>query len=1562
MIPRRVRRLQPPRIVAPVLMLTTATWVPWADAATPSDLDRVVERFKTAQDPSTRLALAYEGLDRYAPIDDKSQVDPDDRGTLSGMKRIVITDLLQRSGHNVLVSAIGSAGSWLLRPEMVKNDYDAGNEIAIAKLKYRGYYMEGLSDLDFVVMGPEAGKFCKQVYGILAQGQGEAGLDRDELVRLEISFLVDDQIRSLTGGGPRGFWRQLLDVKRSSPHPEKYITKGGKALYGVQHLGQRGAAVRPGSSPRPMEFQQWAQQAGQDIGPFTVEYLYGGCCDMDYFIRHTWEKTRQRPVKTVLQVLKYLKRQAWMLERAAKNASKLPDGLKILPINLRPLEPQARRLEAFAERAIAEHAWQPSRLAAFRKASLSMSAGSCLMAHTLSIDMGHDLIFMLRKGKLSDKQAVMLQAIAYDHDTVHHNRFPGGRPAWYEDGNPSAMADTLEFLAEYRNRQRGLRTILIAAGISPDDPELAAVEVGPIEPPPVATIKITDVQADPPLPQPGESVTFSVTCEIQNLLREAPTWEEGWLSDEQLDAMRQVGIWSWRAAMRRMQMSRLMHVERNNRQTSKPEEWMYVSPYEIRQIAEDVEQLDDEVAHYAGLLGKAPPRAEAGSYEKASAVPTLQSLKDYLGTLEDNCQLAKAVLESVYASAHSLAVIAESNARKFPKLDSAAAKLSTARQTVTESIQNTSEVLDHLQKYKGWAEQIEKIGQGDLDLADAADKLQELESYLEKLTDEADTAVWNARTAQHIMINRMLLFRDCARSIPEKKFPGLRKGLKDSIREWDGKKNGLILEKIPDLERRALWLKRGMWAASAAKWALTAANVVRDYQETRAKLAKTDLSQQTEDAVIALKAVGRVITAASAKIPIPVLRQVIRDYAGILTLAPDWAAEFDQIVRRFYQGEGYDLRRDISIPAAYRTLISHAPGKMEPGRFYRYDKGPFAMYNQLTVFGYPFAEPTEKTAKRPRNMLWLIWDKKNPDGFLRLDYETFKKASLYATWYRRVHEGPLTGLQLYSLLKNGKIEGGVFFGDTITVTALRRQALEKLRLQAMRDYLVAMAGKREFSPTELYGFYGMLARAAEQLAAKGFILGNDDARRILREARLDTPAKDDWESFFVRWSDPKHVSDRALDSIVGAWDALSQGEKRRLEQAVNKLVERKVRLRADARRAFWEEAKKTTPAGLMRDDVVINVNHTILWDGPATERKATVTPKDDTFTFKWTTTLPKGIKRPSSYICRVKLMDYESSAYLYEHNLLYEPKSEITWGVIPSEKDLAKGPIRVHGSHGPRVCCLYINAAIRGLQPGIYRLRAKVQGGRTHYAWSPVAFDSRGWRAGVFRLWVPMPEGKFKVTLSLPKVPEAGTRTIVGTLGRRHDAVDKQEYNRWLEYLKEYKSKLARARKAKDAKGINTYSRLLVGQYASLADACGKEGRYREAKEFGLEALKLGSPEPSRDRMSNGHDARSKTLRTLADVAYAEADARKVETYMTAQARYLTKMAVVARRSGKANAAKYIERTVPAIYAELAERLLWLGADRKTASTHFKKCLPNGKHLLSIGSHQKLHEILTKLE
>ncbi len=1217
MISRQRSRNALHRLIGWALALTTSACVQWAHAATPPDLDRVVEKFKTTRDPSVKLDLAYKGLDLYAPITKKSTVDPDDRGALSEMKHKVITDLMKRARKDVLVSAIGSTGNWLMRPEKVKNDYDAGEEVKNAKLKAKGYYMEGLSDLDFVIMGPEARRFSRQAYSILAKGRGNAGLVRDELEKLEISFIVDDQIRSLGGRDRRTFWRQLLDVRRSAPHPEKYITKGGKALYGVEHLKDRGAAMRPADKPKPTEFKQWASSAGQDLGPFSAQYLFGGCCDMDYFIRHAWEKSGQEPIKTALQVLKYLRRQAWMARRARASADSLPGGLKISESDLDGLERLAEQLEAFAEKSMKDDVWKdPNSLANFKRESLSRSALSCSTAHQLSIDMGHSLLYDLaKKQKLSEDQAVMLQEIAYDLEAVDKNRYPGGRPDWYGTGEYSARGDTLEFLDRYKDHRRKVRSILIAARLPLDDPGLTTAEIGPIKPPPVATVAITQVQANPPRPKAGETVTFTITCEIGNLLEEEPSWEEKWLDQKQLAAMEEIGKCSWRAKMGRMQLSHLMHTEQVNCRTSQPEEKVYVSPYEIERVAkEEIKKWDEQVAYCAERLGTATPPGEAGVFEHPmSGVPTMQSLKEYLSVLEANCKLAKTVLEGIHASADALAGIVESKARGIPKLASAAASLSTARKDVAESIYATTEVLGHLQKYKGWAEQIEKIGRGDVSAQDVAAKLAELETHLEDLARRADMAVWNARAAQHAMVNTMLFLRGCARSLPQdEQYAELRARLKREIKTWDNAKNKLILIEIPKLEQYALWLSRGAWAASAARLALGTAHLIQDYHKTRANLANTGLSKQTEDAVLALKAVGQVIIFGADKIPIPVLRQVIKTYAGLLVDAPGWAAAFDKLVTRRYQGQGWDLRPNVA--AACKGLISHAPD-LTPGQYYQNDSAPFASYNRLFVFGYPRPEPTEKDAQRPRDMLWLIWDKTDPAGYYRLDHKTFKDASLYATWYRRVYGQPIEGPQLYALLKHKRIEGGLFFGKTITVPTLKRDAAEKLRLQAMRRHLYAIAGKKVSSPTQLLGFYNLLTRAADQLAAEGFILSNDDASRVLREPE------------------------------------------RRLEEAVAELVKKKVQLRADARRLFWEEAKKSAPAGLMLEDVVVNVDHTILWKGSPIQRKVRITPTSRAFRFTWSTALPKEIKPPASYVCRVTLMNHASSAYVYEHDLSVAPEA-----------------------------------------------------------------------------------------------------------------------------------------------------------------------------------------------------------------------------------------------------------------------------------------------------------------
>jgi hypothetical protein len=152
-------------------LLLAGQLAPRLYAQTPADLDAVIEKFKTETNPEVRLDLAYEGLDKYAAVEEKSKIDRTDRNALSDMKRTLLLDLMRQATGGALVTAIGSGGMWLVGPSMIKNDYDERDEDALARYKHKGYYMEGLSDLDLVVMGPEARPFVRQMYETLAAGR-----------------------------------------------------------------------------------------------------------------------------------------------------------------------------------------------------------------------------------------------------------------------------------------------------------------------------------------------------------------------------------------------------------------------------------------------------------------------------------------------------------------------------------------------------------------------------------------------------------------------------------------------------------------------------------------------------------------------------------------------------------------------------------------------------------------------------------------------------------------------------------------------------------------------------------------------------------------------------------------------------------------------------------------------------------------------------------------------------------------------------------------------------------------------------------------------------------------------------------------------------------------------------------------------------------------------------------------------------------------------------------------------------------------------------------------------
>ena len=147
---------------------------------------------------------------------------------------------------------------------------------------------------------------------------------------------------------------------------------------------------------------------------------------MDYFMHHALKK-KQEPVKTVLQIIKYLERQAWMLEQVASNADKLPDGLTLRAKQIQHLGPKAEKIKRFCQNAIDQTAWKTnSSFRRFSEKALELSADVCISAHFLHIRMGYELLWRIDEGNLTQNQAIMLDEIAYDLKTVHNKRYPNG--------------------------------------------------------------------------------------------------------------------------------------------------------------------------------------------------------------------------------------------------------------------------------------------------------------------------------------------------------------------------------------------------------------------------------------------------------------------------------------------------------------------------------------------------------------------------------------------------------------------------------------------------------------------------------------------------------------------------------------------------------------------------------------------------------------------------------------------------------------------------------------------------------------------------------------------------------------------------------------------------------------------------------------------------------------------------------------------------------------------------------------------------------------------------------
>ena len=140
-------------------------------------------------------------------------------------------------------------------------------------------------------MGSHAIAYDKEIKSRLKAGAGGFGLGDDDLERLEISFLVDEQIDEVRAlGDRRRFWNLVLDVEHSSYHPEKYLTKGGKALYCLEHLIGSGATVIDG---KPVKMSEWAEASGPPTGALRNPIPPGRLCRHGLF--HAPRRCKERP-------------------------------------------------------------------------------------------------------------------------------------------------------------------------------------------------------------------------------------------------------------------------------------------------------------------------------------------------------------------------------------------------------------------------------------------------------------------------------------------------------------------------------------------------------------------------------------------------------------------------------------------------------------------------------------------------------------------------------------------------------------------------------------------------------------------------------------------------------------------------------------------------------------------------------------------------------------------------------------------------------------------------------------------------------------------------------------------------------------------------------------------------------------------------------------------------------------------------------------------------------------------------------------------------------------------
>ncbi len=1202
-------------------------------------LGPMVQAFNSESNDQVKLGIAYQALKVYGNVKLKTQVNRELRNPLSDMKRLVLFEAMKNNpeSQGALVVGIGSTGKWML--DRQQNNYDAARPNDIVKYKLEGLYMEGLSDLDFPIMGARAIAYTNQLKAILRQG----GISEDDLERLEISFLVDNQIDNVRADGdPRRFWNQMLDVERSSSHSEKYITKGGKALYCIEHLIESGATIQNGM---PLPMQQWAKTQGHEIGPFGIQFLLGGCADMDYFLRHACDKTDQEKTKTILQLIKYAKRQSWMLQSAANAEQSLRRleavGLSGSQFNdlIRQLKNNSEYLNKLVQETIESKPWNSDvYFGEFKNEFRRLSELSCETAHEWTLVAGNALLDKVHAKQATEKQLKLLYQIAYDLETMHRRRYPHGYPAsthWYTE---KQQMDTLEFLERFKFGRA------IAEETWPETPMpwrtvLTPMEIGPIIPPPFATVQINSVKAVPLSPGdrgPAASdalVRHQITIEgqLSGLLKskpgDAPLWQAPPISGPKMRVLQDLVKDLRSAELLALKIGHLVELRAQKVQADQMP--VFVSEFEFAELADELELLQDDIRRGAKRLD---PDLNANSFTRSTGVnvgrppitPTssLQDVGQYLSALSNAANDAKKMLIVTRAVAKQAG-----DAHIGPEAKKA---IHSVYEQSDALLGDLMPLLNQRDQYLRLAKDVTNIAQGDPKTI--ARKASELSDYLDKLADAVEQAAADSRNQEKKLVDSIYLLRQSA----WKDDPSIN----DFIGTWENIRSDLFRQ-IADLQQDSVGIRHFSQLAKSAGVAIDLAGQLmskyKDYRDTIAKLETEILDSNLRRMVLGLKVTGDVMFVAAGFIPSKAVAKSYQDYASLLQKMPEVLIAWNTILLRRSQGEMLYLR---TPPLPVYEGIMNANSDLDRNGFYLFN-GPLAEHNGLYQRLIAWGDGPPAAGR-----FWLVVDSSSPEGFVSFvespkdsaRQSTIENLSRICGWHWLAHGKPIAREDLADLIV-GRMT--IIDNQQIKPFDLKLDASIVLSRNAWQKYLSGYAGLAPRDMKEQKLARQSLETASNSFASKGFMLHREDVYQLLRHLRQESRT----------WAGTRR-------------EPTMEGE---LPSIVAKMLRDKQNARDEERQRAWNAALQQGAAGLKLKDISLQFKDAVAWKGGQNSGSFDHVPAGESFVVRRAVEVPANVEGKSVYAGQVWIQNHRTTTCDFGANLLKVP---------PQPTDMATGDLR----------------------------------------------------------------------------------------------------------------------------------------------------------------------------------------------------------------------------------------------------------------------------------------------